>query len=76
MSQNKGQQIGPNEENMLLKMASNSWDLTPIQSNLVEGGHSATNAVMSIGQELAEAVDRCVNIYIPNVDLIFFLKCP
>ena len=55
-------------------MGSNSWDLTPIHSNLVEGGHSATNAVMSIGQELAEAVDRCVNIqvYIQNVDLIFF----
>jgi hypothetical protein len=53
-------------------MASKSWDLTPIQSNLVEGGHSATNAVTSIGQEIAEAVDRCVIIYIPNVDLIFF----
>ena len=44
-------------------MGSNSWDLTPIQSNLVEGGHSATNAVTSIGQELAEAVNRCVNMY-------------
>jgi hypothetical protein len=58
-------------------MATKSWDLTPIQSNLVEGGHSATNAVTSIGQELAEAVDRCVNmIYAPKVDLIFFPKCP
>ena len=55
-------------------MPCKSWDLTPIQSNLVEGGHSATNAVTSIGQELAEAVNRCVNIYIPspNVDLTFF----
>jgi hypothetical protein len=57
-------------------MASKSWDLTPIQSNLVEGGHSATNAVTSIGQEIAEAVDRCVNIYIPNVDLIFVFEVP
>ena len=47
-------------------MASKSWDLTPIQSNLVEGGHSATNAVTSIGQELAEAVNRCVHINIFN----------
>ena len=39
-------------------MASESWDLTPIHSNLVEGSHSATNAVTSIGQELAEAVNR------------------
>jgi hypothetical protein len=56
-------------------MASKSWDLTPIQSNLVEGSHSATNAVTSIGQELAEAVNRYVDIYIQNVDLInlFFL---
>ena len=53
-------------------MGSESWDLTPIQSNLVEGGHSATNAVTSIGQELAEAVNRCVNIDIQNVDLISF----
>ena len=30
--ENESKQIGPNEENMLLKMASNSWDLTPIQS--------------------------------------------
>ena len=55
-------------------MGSNSWDLTPIHSYLIEGGHLATNAAMSIGQELAEAVDRCVNIqvYIQNVDLFFF----
>ena len=58
-------------------MASKSWDLTPIHSNLVEGGHSATNAATSIGQELAEAVDRCVNVYVPDIDLtFFFLKCP
>jgi hypothetical protein len=58
-------------------MASKSWDLTPIQSNLVEGSHSATNAVTSIGQELAEAVNRCVNIYIQIAGLnnIFSLKC-
>jgi hypothetical protein len=50
-----------------------SWDLTPIQSNLVEGSHSATNAVTSIGQELAEAVNRCVNtIYIQMLVLFFF----
>jgi hypothetical protein len=51
-----------------------SWDLTPTQSNLVEGSHSATNAVTSIGQELAEAVNRCVNIYIQNVGLIFVFE--
>ena len=62
-------------------MGSNSWDLTPIHSNLVEGGHTATNAATSIGQELlqvAEAVNRCVNIqvYIQNVDLVFFFEVP
>jgi hypothetical protein len=58
-------------------MAFKSWDLTPIQSNLVEGGHSATNAVTSIGQEIAEAVDRCILIiYIPIVGVNFFFEVP
>ncbi|KAF8951490.1 hypothetical protein BDZ97DRAFT_1909987 [Flammula alnicola] len=47
----------PSLNRFLSKMDNKSWDMTPIHSNLVEGGHSGTNAVTSIGQEIGEAVN-------------------
>ena len=37
-------------------MDGTSWKLMPNHSNLVEGGHSGTNDVTSIGKEISEAV--------------------
>ena len=37
----------------------------PNHSNLVEGGHSGTNDVTSIGKEIAEAVTRYFKMFLP-----------
>jgi hypothetical protein len=44
-----------------------SWNLTPNHSNLVEGGHSGTNDVTSIGKEIGEAVTRYFQRLLPVV---------
>lgn len=43
-------------------MDGKSWNLTPNHSNLVEGGHSGTNDVTSIGKEIGEAVTRYLKV--------------
>ena len=48
----------PSLNQFLLKLDATSWKLTPNHSNLVEGGHSGINDVMSIGKEIGEAVTR------------------
>ena len=47
-----------------------SWNLTPNHSNLVEGDHSGTNDVTSIGKEIAEAVTRYFKILLPVLNSV------
>ncbi|KIJ93662.1 hypothetical protein K443DRAFT_134976 [Laccaria amethystina LaAM-08-1] len=46
----------PSLNAFLSKMDRTSWNLMPNHSNLVEGGHSGTNNVTSIGKEIGEAI--------------------
>jgi hypothetical protein len=52
----------PSLNAFLSKMDGTSWNLTPNHSNLVEGGHSGTNDITSIGKEIGEAVLRYFQI--------------
>ena len=62
----------PSLNSFLSKMDTTSWNLTPNNSNLVEGGHSGTNDITSIGKEIGKAVLRYFQIVLFVFHLIYY----